>query len=60
MVDGETSVMMVIKISSIPRPGRVPKRSFWFRIAVSGGGGASEVYLGKTPKPHSFQDRGYM
>ena len=43
-----------------PRPGRVPERSFWFRIAVSDGGGAAEVYLGKTPNPRSFQVRGYM
>jgi hypothetical protein len=60
MVDGETSVMMVMKISSKSRPGRVPERSFWFRIAVSDGGGAAEVYLGKTPNPRSFQVRGYM
>ena len=37
----------------IPRPGRVPERSFWFRIAVSDGGGAAEVYLEKTPSPRS-------
>jgi hypothetical protein len=48
MVDGETSVMMVMKISKSPsRQGR----SFWFRIAISDGGGAAEVYLGKTPNP---------
>jgi hypothetical protein len=60
MVDGETSVMMVMKISSKSPPGRVPERSFWFRIAVSDGGGAAEVYLGKTTNPRSFQVRGYM
>jgi hypothetical protein len=27
------------------------ERSFWFRIAVSDGGGAAEVYLGKMPNP---------
>jgi hypothetical protein len=51
MVDGETSVMMVMKISSNPHPGRVPEWSFWFRITVSDGGSAAEVYLGKTPNP---------
>jgi hypothetical protein len=60
MVDGETSVMMVIKISSKSPSGRVPERSFWFRIAVSDGGSAAEVYLGKMPNPRSFQVRGYM
>jgi hypothetical protein len=33
---------------------QVPERSFWFRIAVSDGGGAAEVYLGKTPSPRYF------
>jgi hypothetical protein len=33
----------------------VPERSFWFRIAVSDGGGAAEIYLGKTPNPLYFQ-----
>jgi hypothetical protein len=47
MVDGETSVMMVMKISSNPHLGRVPEWSFWFRIAVSDSGGTVEVYLGK-------------
>jgi hypothetical protein len=60
MVDGETSVMMVMKISSKSHPGRVPERSFWFRIVVSDGGGVAEVYLGKTPNLRSFQVRGYM
>jgi hypothetical protein len=50
MVDGETSVMMVMKISKSPS-GRVPERSFWFRIAVSDGGGAVELYLGKNVEP---------
>jgi hypothetical protein len=33
----------------------VPEQSFWFRIAVSGGGGAAELYLGKTPNPYVFK-----
>jgi hypothetical protein len=33
---------------------------FWFRIAVSDGGGTVEVYLGKMPYPQYFQVRGYM
>jgi hypothetical protein len=41
-----------------PRPGRVPERSFWFRIAVSDGGGVAELYLGKTPNPRYFQVKG--
>jgi hypothetical protein len=49
MVDGETPVMM--KISSKSPSGRVPKWSFWFRIAVSDVGDASELYLGKMPNP---------
>jgi hypothetical protein len=60
MVDGATSVMMVMKISSKSRPARVPERSFWFRITVTDGGGAAELYLGKTPNSRSFQVRGYM
>jgi hypothetical protein len=55
MVDGETLVMMM-KISSKS----LPERSFWFRITVSDGGGATELYLGKTPNPQCFQVRGYM
>jgi hypothetical protein len=51
MLDGETSVMMVTKISSESPSDRVPERSFWFRIAVSDGGGAAELYLGKMPNP---------
>jgi hypothetical protein len=51
MVDGKTSVMMMMKISSKSRPGRVPERSFWFRIAVYDGGGTAEFSLGKTPIP---------
>jgi hypothetical protein len=43
-----------------PHPGRVPEWSFWFRIAVSDGGGAAEVFLGKTPSPRYFQVKGYM
>jgi hypothetical protein len=38
----------------------VPEQSFWFRIAISDGGGTAEVYLGKTSNPRSFQVRGYM
>jgi hypothetical protein len=60
MVDGETSVMMMAMISSKSHPGRVPERSFWFRITVSGGGGVVELYLGKTLNPRCFQVRGYM
>jgi hypothetical protein len=41
-----------------PHPGRVPEWSFWFRIAVSDGGGAAELYLGKTPNPDSFRSKG--
>jgi hypothetical protein len=44
----------------IPCPGRVPERSFWFRIVVSDGGDAAEVYLGKTPSPRYFQVTEYM
>jgi hypothetical protein len=38
----------------------MPERSFWFRIVVSDGGGAAEVYLGKMPNLPSFQVKGYM
>ena len=37
----------------IPRPGRVPERSFWFRIAVSGGG-ATELFMEKRWTPRRF------
>jgi hypothetical protein len=60
MVDGETSVMMMVMISSKSRPGRVPEWSFWFRITVYDGGGVAELYLGKTLNPRYFQVRGYM
>jgi hypothetical protein len=60
MVDGETSVMMMMKIFSKSLSWQGAKMEFWFRIAVSDGGGTAEVYLGKTPNPHSFQVRGYM
>jgi hypothetical protein len=33
----------------------VPEQSFWFQIAVSGGGGIAELYLGKMPNPLYFQ-----
>jgi hypothetical protein len=54
MVDGETSVMMVMRSPPNPHPGRVQERSFWFQIVVSDGGRAVEVYLGKTLNPRSF------
>jgi hypothetical protein len=38
----------------------VPERSFWFRIAISDGGGAADLYLGKMPNPWYFQVRGYI
>jgi hypothetical protein len=38
----------------------VPERSLWFRIAVSDGGGAAELYLGKTPNPDIFRSEGSM
>jgi hypothetical protein len=60
MVDGETSVMMVMKISSKSPSRQGAEQSFWFRIAVSNGGSVAEVYLGKTPNPRNFQVRGYM
>jgi hypothetical protein len=61
MVDGETSVTMMVMISS-KSPSRQGARTefFWFRSAVSGGGGAAELYLGKTPTPRCLQVRGYM
>jgi hypothetical protein len=50
MVDGGTSVMMVMKISKSPsRQGA--ERSFWFRIVVSDGVGVAELYVGKMPNP---------
>jgi hypothetical protein len=59
MVDGGTSVMMVMKISSKSPSRQGTERSFWFQIAVSDGGGAAEVFLGKMPYPRYFQVRGY-
>jgi hypothetical protein len=41
-----------------PHPGRVPEWSFWFRIAVSDGSGAAEVYLGKCRTPAPFMSEG--
>jgi hypothetical protein len=38
----------------------VPEQSFWFRLEVSSGGGAAELYLGKTPNPLYFQVRDLM
>jgi hypothetical protein len=61
MVDGETSVMIVMKISSKSPSQQGARTEFLsFRITVSDGGGAAEVYLGKTSNPRSFQVRGYM
>ena len=45
MVDGEALLMMMDDPLQIPRPGRVPERSFWIRILVSGGGGGAELFL---------------
>jgi hypothetical protein len=39
-------------------PGKVPEWSFWFRIAVSGGGGATELYLGKHRTLNVFRSEG--
>jgi hypothetical protein len=44
----------------IPVPAGCQNGVFWFRITVSDGGGAAEVYLGKTPSPRYFQVNGYM
>jgi hypothetical protein len=38
MVDGETSVMMVMKISSKSPSRQGARTEFWFRFAVSDGG----------------------
>ena len=55
MVDGEALlIMMAMILSKIPHPGRMPERSFWFRIAVSGGGGATELFLEKRRTPPRF------
>jgi hypothetical protein len=60
MVDGGTSVMMVMKISS-KSPSRQGAR-IEFLVPNHGfdGDSAAEVYLEKTPNPRSFQVRGYM
>jgi hypothetical protein len=60
MVDGETSVMMAMKISSKSPSRQGARTEFLVRIGVSDGGGTAEVYLGKTQNPRSFQVRGYM
>jgi hypothetical protein len=60
MVDGEMSVMMVMKISSKYPSRQGARTEFLVPNHVSGGGGAAEVYLGKTLNPRSFQVRGYM
>jgi hypothetical protein len=36
----------------------VPERRFWFQIAVSDGGGALELYLGKYRTPDIFRSEG--
>jgi hypothetical protein len=41
-----------------PHPGRLPEWSFWFWIAVSDGGGTTELDLGKTPNPDVFRLEG--
>jgi hypothetical protein len=41
-----------------PHPGRVLERSFWFRIPVSDGGGATELYLEKRRTPDIFRSEG--
>jgi hypothetical protein len=38
----------------------MPEQSFWFRIAVSDGGGIAELYLEKNAIPQYFKVRGYM
>jgi hypothetical protein len=57
MVDGEASVMMMAMISSNSSSSRVPEWSFWFQIVVSSGGGAAELYMGKTRNPLFCQVR---
>jgi hypothetical protein len=32
----------------------VPEWNFWFRIVISGGGGAAELYLGKNAELPMF------
>jgi hypothetical protein len=51
MVDRETSVMMVMKIFSKSPSRQGARTEFLARIVVSDGGGAAEVYLGKTLNP---------
>jgi hypothetical protein len=60
MVDGETSVMMMAMISSKSPSWQGARTEFLVPIAVSDGGGAVELYLGKMPNPRYFQVRGYM
>jgi hypothetical protein len=60
MVDGETSVMMVMKISSESPSWQGARTEFLVLNRVFDGGGVAEVYLGKTPNPRCFQVRGYM
>jgi hypothetical protein len=54
MVDGGTSVMMVMKISSKSLSQQGARMEFLVRIVVSNGCGAAELYLGKTLNPRSF------
>jgi hypothetical protein len=51
MVDGETSVMMMAMISSNTSSRQGARTEFLVRITVSGGGGATELYLGKMLTP---------
>ena len=38
----------------IPRPSRVPERSFWIQILVLGGGGGTELFLDNYQTPLGF------
>jgi hypothetical protein len=51
MVDGETSVMMIMKISSKSPSRQGARTEFMVPNRGSDGGGAAELYLGKTPNP---------
>jgi hypothetical protein len=56
MVDGETSVI----ISSKSPSWQGARTEFLVPNNGFDGGGASELYLGKTLNPRYFQVRGYM
>jgi hypothetical protein len=60
MVDGEASVMMMAMISSDSSSRRGARTEFWFRIGVSGGGGAAELYLENIEPPSVFRVRDSM